>query len=138
MAKRNVEAIKTWIETLRSGEYRKTKLALRLKGKKSYSFCALGVATDLFRKQFGGEWVGDMGDNFKYEGCTYGCEELPPPVASWLFGDKRRTNPKVPIFDNEGKRREVDLTSVNDGSIFNRAFSFNEIANILEDHYVWG
>jgi hypothetical protein len=80
------EARELWLTTLRSGEYKQGRHALR----NGDQFCCLGVACDLYQKTTGkGQWshsvTGHSGTSWRFEtpsGSSMG--NLLPEVAHWL------------------------------------------------------
>jgi hypothetical protein len=77
--------IATWLEALKSGEYKQTKGALHTKKGKKEGFCCLGVLCDLAVKaKVIPEPVATMlstgVQEFEYESCS---GTLPIPVMKW-------------------------------------------------------
>jgi hypothetical protein len=122
-----------WIDALRSGEYIQGHGAL----KTSWGYCCLGVLCDLHRKHTGkGDW------NFnKYQaeapGNPNGTETaavfLSEKITEW--SGVENGNPFVKL---DG--RQYDLAGLNDGMTVVqgteekfRKFSFNEIADLIEE-----
>jgi hypothetical protein len=117
----NRERIALWLAALRSGEYEQVEGGLR----EQDSYCCLGVACEVMRKQTGrGEWVGTT---FRVEGEN-SCSVLPHPVQEW-FG-LEESNPAVSrgVF---APASEKSLASLNDGGK-----SFTEIAAVIEAKYL--
>ncbi len=101
-----------WLEALRSGEYKQTRMCLR----DTDGYCCLGVLTDLYAKEKEVEW------KFQEHYQMYSLGEhngyLPPPVVVWA--DLSDYNPT--IFDG------TKLATLND----RQNLSFNDIADIIE------
>jgi hypothetical protein len=107
----NIKKLKTWINALRSGEYKQIKKTLQTyKG-----YCCLGVACKLFIPEgkqevnFYGKLAGDEPDDQRN-------------APEWLKDINRE------FRDKTGKY----LTALNDID----GFSFNEIADVLEMVYI--
>lgn len=144
----NTEVKAKLLTALRSGEYSQTSHTLCTIDKDGKSsFCCLGVATDIFLKEIGEEWV-------KYEewGNTIGYAEsdkyLPEPVREWA--DVAASNPIIKIhlplmteslYYNYGERSDsirvdweageyylnLSLAGLNDSG-----FTFEQIADVIE------
>jgi hypothetical protein len=110
---------KLWIEALRSGEYEQTHGKLKL----GNSFCCLGVACDLYAKQFPeAVWHDNKFMPNKHQYMTYSGFSLPNVVMDWLglaASNGLYANPKKDtwglIDDNDDDKK-----------------SFLEIADIIE------
>lgn len=115
----NKEAVKEWVDALRSGNYSQAKERL----KNDQSFCCLGVACDLFKDRVGGQWNGNV---FVANGVPNSFV-LPREIADLLGLDDLR--PEV-ICGDFGLEFE-EVTSLNDSGK-----SFSEIADLLESTYL--
>src|SRR5688572_668760 len=80
----NKEAIRKWVEALRSGEFQQGKDSLR---PKPDAFCCLGVACEVFRRETGkGEWAAIHSDmTFVASDASSSADLLPTAVAEWMF-----------------------------------------------------
>jgi hypothetical protein len=108
----NLEEIKTWIDALRSGNYKQTRKVLQ----NSKGFCCLGVACDVF--------IPEDKKN-KTIGKRYLIGNMPteqPNAPDWL---------KKMDSDFEKKTGRY-LTSLND----HFKFTFMDIADVLEEVYI--
>lgn len=129
------EVMEKWVAALRSGEYEQTDSTLRCQinpNDLSYSFCCLGVLTDICRKETGKSW----------EELTIESDDmLNNPVIEWagiktLDKHTRKDREKLCIEDEylgvfltkKGKKRL--LTELND-----TGKSFNYIATVIEKNY---
>jgi len=109
--------IATWLEALRSGEYKQTKGALHTKKGKKEGFCCLGVLCDLAVKakvipepltlEIGGI------QEFRYEGYS---GNLPEEVMKWAG-----------LEDSSGSYEGDSLADLNDNGK-----KFTTIAKIIE------
>jgi len=102
-----------WLNALRSGEYQQTQERLR----KEDGFCCLGVLCDLYIKENNVEWEINEDDMYRYEKHF---TVLPPSVVGWAGVED--SNPYV----NGGIGT---LSGLND-----KGFTFNEIADLIEEH----
>lgn len=103
---------KEWVAALRSGEYKQGSGELKTT---EGAFCCLGVLCDLYSKEKGVLWGGEM---------LWTHIEFPPPaVVAWagLLED----SPEVEIA--EGDKRS--LPHVND----ELEYSFEQIADLIEE-----
>lgn len=127
--KRMKRSMKLWIKTLRSGEYQQGKQELRTP---ENEYCCLGVACDLYAKEFGKRW----GKNKKGERTFMGNNAwLPMPVAEWLGLDLTQVEPENDAAPDgpKGVRPRVGglyLDDLNDGGK-----SFDTIAGVIERSY---
>jgi len=112
----NKEAIKKWIEALRSGQYKQGIYSLRNHNDdEDDTFCCLGVACDLFAEEVGGEWQ-RAGDDYKFQivdNQHYGVSFMPSPMVEYLGLSDGFLNDK--------------LSAMNDGE-----YSFEQIADEIE------
>jgi hypothetical protein len=108
------------IAALRSGEFKQGQLRLR---PTSNTFCCLGVACELYRRETGqGEWVSTLEDPahpdlqqfVMPDGTTVGV--LPPSVRKWLGWSS-----------DKGSTSEACLAERNDSGA-----TFSEIADLIE------
>ena len=117
--------VRLWIEALRSGKYTQTKEAL----KENDSYCCLGVACDLYRRQTKvGKWGKSKYDRSVpfFAGQSSHSGILPWPVANWLGITSRKG--VVEIQNGTGSKMSVSsLDALNDAGM-----SFDEIADIIE------
>lgn len=148
----NTEVKAKLLTALRSGEYSQTRHTLCSIDKDGKSsFCCLGVATDLFLKEIGEEWV-------KYEeygnaiGYADSDKYLPEPVREWaeMAGSNPRFQIHLPLmtetlYRNSGDRTDyihVDLDNGWDNSTYylemtlaslnDSGFTFEQIADVIE------
>lgn len=108
-----------WIEALRSGKYQQGSFALR----KRDDFCCLGVACDLYQREFG-----DLKVFITEEGLYYYDRRkkiLPKKVKDWLGLDLDNGQ----FMSKNGDH--IDLIVLNDEGI-----PFNEIADLIEENIV--
>jgi len=155
----NKEAVKKWVEALRSGNYKQGKGALRVTQGRELSpsedrFCCLGVACDLAERE--GVMLDvnftTRGDQYEHDGVwdvSYDGDhlELPEAVQDWL--GIHESNPLVARLSierygllDDAYRFKLDdynnpdlnrtLAEINDG-IDN---SFGLIANLIEAQYL--
>ena len=108
-----------WVAALRSGEYQQTTEVLH----DDNGFCCLGVLTELYRQEHGGEWekISDSSTIYKFVNKFYldGCETeiLPWTVVHWSG-----LNDQVPhLADNY-------ISNLNDSGM-----SFAKIADLIEE-----
>lgn len=115
------EIAERWVAALRSGEYKQSKEELRGKD----GFCCLGVLCDLYSKERGIPWVGDVA-------MHYATAWLPNEVSNWA-GMKNRDGSTNSSHAGEpmtvGYARFVSLVHANDSDV-----EFGEIANLIENH----
>lgn len=133
----NEEAIKLWVEKLRSGEYEQGEGALRVKGEEGDQYCCLGLACDVYRELTGkGEWKDPVVSGEDTEGVKYRFEidgieaserrkvhYLTPEVASF-FGFPHDSENPILDFEN----REEQAAVANDKALA----SFDQIAAAVE------
>ena len=116
ISKLKKKRMKLLVEALRSGKYKQTGNCLR--DEKSY--CCLGVACDIYRKETGkGRWrsLGSPRELKSFQGST---GYLPDKVMEW-FGFPIREG-----FESDN----VSLARRNDAG-----HSFQSIADLIEKHY---
>lgn len=143
----NTEVKAKLLTALRSGEYSQTRHTLCSIEDGKSSFCCLGVATDIFLKEIGEEWV-------KYEewgnviGYANSDKYLPEPVREWA--DMTASNPKIQIhlplmtetlYYDSGERNDCIRADWN-GNLFyldlslaglnDSGFTFEQIADVIE------
>jgi hypothetical protein len=113
-----------WVNALESGEYKQTRNSLT--NEKNTRFCCLGVACDLYRKEFGGNWD-TKGEDFTFMGHS---ELLPSVVKGWLGLETRSGS--FPYPTGTGKR--VSLSELNDSgwSRKRRGWNFRAIARLIK------
>lgn len=107
--------IKKLIDALRSGKYKQGKNRLR----KGDTFCCLGVACDIYGKEFGIDWVEDS-DGYSFLGSVL---YLPKPLDTY-FGFECDSG----LIRINGEK--IYLSKEND----HNNESFEEIADILEKY----
>ena len=109
----NEQVKEKWLNALRSGDYQQTRQYLH----KEDGFCCLGVLCDLYGKEHNVEWnLANSGINYEFQDEP---ECLPPSVVEWAGVEN--DNPEI---------CETPLSRLNDmGS------TFNEIADIIEEHF---
>lgn len=87
MSDLNKEAIRKWIEALRSGDYRQGYHKLRNYNKdEDDTFCCLGVACDVLKEDLEGEW-NMKADDYKFkvlDDQSHGMEFMPDVVVEYL------------------------------------------------------
>ena len=77
---KTMNAKEKWVDVLRNGKYLQGRGALK-QGRLSFSYCGLGVACEIYRKEFGGTWEGEA---FR-TGTSFATKSLPPDeVLKWL------------------------------------------------------
>ena len=120
------EDVKIWIAALRSGKYKQSRTALNGRD----GFCCLGVLCDISGQ---GKWVErDDGISRYVIGDEMYVTVLPAALCDHYeipelgFDVPTEVIAKYTSFDCE-----TSLAALND-----RGATFEEIANILEDHYV--
>ncbi len=116
----NIENMKTFVNALYSGDYTQAKGSLRKETDDgSYTYCCLGVATDLAIKDGIDTTVHVMYGNI------WGCGTLAPQVQEWLGIDNDN-----PMLDFSSEERMI-ATNANDaygmdfysiGSAFRRTY----------------
>lgn len=83
----NQEVAKKWVDALRSGEYKQGDCTLRIEDR----FCCLGVLTDLYHQEWGGDWqrkdvginpLGSSVSSLRREGESP--NYAPQPVCDWV------------------------------------------------------
>ncbi len=114
----NKEIKDKWLEALRSGDYQKTKHALKQDDK----FCCLGVLCDLYRKETGdGEWIKD-GNFYRFKVANKIDDgTLPLKVRKWA--ELGESNPSI-----IGVSTNLALSQHNDWT----DRTFNDIAELIE------
>jgi hypothetical protein len=123
----NTEIKTKWVKALRSGEYEQTKACLN----DGVGMCCLGVLTDLYRQEKGGEWgPSTLGSDMKILSGIKGEETsvLPAEVTSWAEVDQRTVHIFAGPRDNLDLGRDwVSLANLNDEGL-----TFSQIADIIE------
>lgn len=122
------EAMRAWIEALRSGEYEQTDGRLEQDGK----YCCLGVLSDLAYKAGACDRITrhNHGDIM----VSYGRDDetetmyLPAPVCKWAGLDTENPEVDIEMFDDVHGARVVTLVSLND--VY--GYSFDQIADVIE------
>lgn len=125
-----------WTGALRSGDYEQGQEALRVAGGEedgsADTYCCLGVACEVYRKETGeGEWVkredgfwvfrvGGPDDHGYYDQSWSG---LPHKVAEW-YGVRQS---ELTVDFNDDRRNS--LTNLND----NEGQSFEQIADLIDE-----
>lgn len=116
------EKIRLWIETLLSGEYEQGYHQLR----SGDTFCCLGVACDIYKKETGeGRWT-ETGTFYPGESGSKSSTTLPVKVREW-FG----LEDNDPLITKESPGCGMTLSDLNDD--YN---DFNEIASYIEAEYL--
>lgn len=136
----NPARIKLWIEALKSGEFKRGRLGLCLQERgetgTETTYCCLGVACEVFRRETGlGRWGGGGGRRgvrveyvkFHLAG-THNTTGMPDIVAAW-FG-LPTTNP-ILQEESEGQGEVVSCIRAND----TEQWSFDKIAEALSRRY---
>ena len=111
------------VYALRSGEYTQTHGCLR----NDTGFCCLGVATDIYIRETGKNWVTITGSTERYgldvgDPAILDVSTLAHEVKDW-FGMKTQTGV---IFDNDAST----LSILNDSG-----YTFKEIAEVIEENW---
>lgn len=118
------ENAQKWVQALESGQFHQGRGSLRIGG----SYCCLGVACELYRRETGqGEWRVIPGDG-TYDFHVNGISEhaiLPPIVKNWLGLLESSGGYEK---DSDGMLTQ-QLTADNDGGK-----SFIDIAEIIVKH----
>ena len=109
-----VEARKTWVDALRSGEYTQAHRTLRVEDR----HCCLGVACDLY-----------PGESSSWETSAYS--------GLWLFNHRGATSrtelpEEVREYYGINDVAMYELIHRNDGEAGQRTHNFSEIADIIE------
>lgn len=143
--KMNPEIKARWIEALRSGEYPQCRGSLKTQD----GYCCLGVLTDLYLKETGGEWVpgGSNSEDPSYWGIQTNLDGflrtqnlvLTPEVAAWsglTAGPDGALNKDVEVKrrQDDGYEWDMDvstLTMLNDRA----EFTFSQIADVVEEQF---
>lgn len=123
-------AMRSWIDALRSGEYRQGQYTLRQidrqNSEHTEAYCCLGVLCDLHsREDLNGSWspLGDDGCAYKYQ--IYGSNDM-------LLASTTSTLPfEVAQWAEIDQTFETTLVNLND----NRGMDFDDIADIIEQRY---
>ena len=115
----NKEVKEKWLAALRSGEYKQGRGKLCSLDKE---YCCLGVLTDLYAKEHNQEWEKspDLDSAFSFDFFKM---FTPEKVVRWA--GLERQNPII-----EG----IGLSAYNDGDYELDPHSFEEIANLIEEH----
>ena len=108
-----------WIQALRGGEYEQARGTLRAQGQ----FCCLGVLCDLHAKETGNTWRPAPNGTQTYLGEG---ECLPSAVYRWA--GLEGFNPYVKAA------QQYALAEYNDGDCGLAPHSFEEIADLIEQH----
>jgi hypothetical protein len=137
------EPVQKWIKALRSGEYKQGQKRLCVIDRdKSEKYCCLGVACELYMKEFPEKlhreehningivrfhnyFVGEKIETYEDWSVS-----LPPMVQEWL-GLKDDYGGYVGEDDYVGKDFPTSLTKYNDVE----KYTFNQIADIIERDY---
>lgn len=110
-----------WLDALRSGQYQQTTEVLH----DDQGFCCLGVLTDLYRQENGGEWTKESHQAIKYtfvnRNYLDGTEVdiLPWTVVNWSG-----------LIDQVPHLADNYISNLND-----RGMSFAEIADLIEAQF---
>lgn len=121
----NPEVKQLWLDALRSGEYKQTTQVLHDEN----GFCCLGVLTDLYRQENGGEWLEPTNsfenkptiEYYTFINRNY-CDGQEIDILPWTVVNWAGLNDQVPhLADNY-------ITNLNDGGM-----SFNAIAKLIEE-----
>ena len=111
----NPQIKQKWVSALRSGDYKQTQNRLH----NEYGFCCLGVLCDLYGKENNVEW--EPSTHYKNAYAFQNMATiLPRSVMEWVGVEE--VNPYV----NGGP---FTLGELND-----KGFTFNEIADLIEEH----
>lgn len=123
---------KKWLKALRSGEYQQGTGRLKRKESETCeSYCCLGVLTDLYLKEKGGQWVCvDTGEKYGVfrpvdaDEVSFSVATLSGPVMKW----SGITSEWGTYDDITGPGGTQSLTTLNDG----KRLTFTEIADVIE------
>ncbi len=121
----NPEAKAKVVAALRSGDYKQTTGCLHDIG----GYCCLGVASDVYLKERGLEWVKHSDPLSTLQGINseYAC--LPSEVEDWLGADE--CNPHLYVKDvptDDYAEGEFSMSACND----DLKLTFNQIADLIE------
>ena len=108
----NQQVKEKWLSSLRSGDYKQTRLHLRTDN----GFCCLGVLCDLYGKEHNVEWK-LMNNNHFY---VFQDETATLPLSVIECAGVEDDNPEI---------CETPLSRLNDNGS-----TFNEIADLIEKH----
>lgn len=127
----NRDAIRKWVDALRSGEYEQGTGTLHPDGQ----YCCLGVACEVYKQETGqGKWT-DLdvdGPPHFVVSEQMARDTLPPVVADWLFGDGYQTSPEVMgDVDDDGYASTCELANLNDCYC-----TFARIADLIEREWL--
>jgi hypothetical protein len=153
----NKEAIREWVDNLRSGVYKQGygKLKQIVHNESTESHCCLGVATEIYMDKFGG-LDEDIDRNdvtshnevvyfYDYEKCSYN-EILPDDVIDWLDVKEETVHVNVDLnkysvkiedekrlyeYENGERIYRTKLSELNDSGV-----DFEIIADIIEDNFL--
>lgn len=118
---------KIWSKGLESGEFKRTKYALR----SGDCYCPLGVLCEIYRKETGGgEWLLQATEE-RFEFMTYAdsessCTILPPLVREWA-GIHSAVVSFPPFQNGEKVERDRSMLDIND--MLN--FEFKKVAPMI-------
>lgn len=133
----NQEAMRLWVQALRSGDYEQTKGNLKVINKQTgqASYCCLGVACEVFLKAVGqmvtinDDEVGTDRVLVSFDGNP---SVLPDKVVTWL--GVPNDNPLISTSNERLRQPSVSAIQANDS----RGWDFNQIADALEKMYLPG
>lgn len=110
----NKERIKKWVDALRSGKYKQARGALRENvGEGEYTYCCLGVATDIYEKETGNE--------IEWKNKEY----LPLEVMDWYGLEANNPELTVDSYDYPASELNDELF-----------WSFRDIADAVEHFFL--
>ena len=116
----NKDVKEKWVKALRSGEYKQGCGVLH--NSSENTFCCLGVLTDLYIKEHGGEWEDTKHtDAMMFDGQPY---YLPIPVQEWADVDRAHEV----LVKEKGQRIRRPLPWLNDHEL-----DFKGIADLIEE-----
>lgn len=134
----NIENIRKWVAALRSGEYSQTKKVLR----DDHGFCCLGVACDVYAKEYGLEWesikrpvhyesgAAPTASGYHFNGVG---DLLPDEVYEWLGLDGPNPEVNRNVLGGDGGFEYADqLTYLNDDA----GADFDVIAAAIEKEFL--
>lgn len=136
----NREIADKWTAALRSGQYSQTDGCLKQQWKDgSFSYCALGVLVDLFKKEHPDEVLEDLnGDGsvvYLVDDQVH-LQELPERVVKWAgsWDQHGRFNRTAHPVDWQSRNRSAygQVTSVSDANDF--GLDFHEVADLIDQH----
>jgi hypothetical protein len=125
------KSVKKWIKALRSGKYKQGYSRLATGGGKDTEYCCLGVACELYMKEFPEKLSKELSafGNYSYyeEGGFPMTGGLPLVVRDWLGLERCNGG----YQDKDDIDREISLAHYNDAE----KYTFDQIADVIEKDY---